>query len=394
MQTFVSDINQRKAFELYQQRHNSNIYTNPCKQEFGHHKSSKSYSGGKMSNVESTNTILNSLFGSDASEWIYSDESLKKALELKIVQEKTKQEYYKVEALNRSIELMKLVTVAKVPPNLIPCVFGQPSQASMNPIQAPYLNEELITPSRGADGFTPPSPFNSPSPKRRGHMRGRTISNMNEIREPYFDSQPNPKSMASFNNKNENPMRSFKFGGGPPLRSHLPPKHKLSPSRIGAHAISSLDGSKVKKNINLQKLRHGSYHQRTLSLPASVSIPESKPIEFYRPSYATSYTRKSSSEIFIPDLTNKNNTVNIMKGTHDNVSTPKKRKTDSNSVKQSIRAFDYPKTNVSANMSTVREESGMDSTTNMEDETESDESDKESTGPLLASQKLSIPQTP
>lgn len=253
--------------------------------------------------------ILKTLFGTEDAEWGYSDEALEKALELKIFQEKTKQEYYRVEAINRSIELMKLVAVAKIPANLIPCVFGQPQQASMTPIEGPVLCAPSVpftapqsTPEPNAQ-HTPLQSPSSPSPRKSPHMRGRTISNMNELRETPFLRTERSSTASS--------MASFKFGAGsaeppaangtPQRRTTLAPKHQLSPSRIGAQAISSLsrDGAGIRKNMSIHRLRHGSNHQRTLSLPTSVSIPEAAPVEFHRSN------QNSNGDIFIPDLTGK-----------------------------------------------------------------------------------------
>lgn len=310
----------------------SNTITNPCQppQFFHNQQAHKSNYPDQRQSVMARNDILKTLFGTEDASWSYSDQALEKALELKMCQEKTKQEYYKVEAISRSIELMKLVAVAKIPTNLIPCVFGQPQQASMTAmsgpvVSAPIVPNQLSTPETSVQ-CTPLQSPTSPSPRRNLHVRGKTISNMNDLQDTPFlrTERTNDNSSSS--------MSSYKFGAGssvtPQRRTTLAPKHQLSPSRIGAHAISSLSRETgVRKNISIQRLRHGSNHQRTLSLPTSVSIPEMTSVEFHRPSYAT------KSSIYIPDLTGKTPNSALI--------SQKKRKVNS------IQGFEFYKPNLS-----------------------------------------------
>ncbi|ODV94626.1 hypothetical protein PACTADRAFT_50494 [Pachysolen tannophilus NRRL Y-2460] len=67
---------------------------------------------------------LQLLLGSSLTSWPFSESSLIRALELKAEQERTKQEYYKVESLSRSIELLKNCLDADIPKSLIPLVFS------------------------------------------------------------------------------------------------------------------------------------------------------------------------------------------------------------------------------------------------------------------------------
>lgn len=310
----------------------STSITNPCPPPRFFQESHRSHTSVSRdcqeSNMDSKN-ILKTLFGTEDAVWTYSDSALEKALELKIHQEKTKQEYYKVEAINKSIELMKLVAVAKVPTNLIPCVFGQPQQASMSPIAGPVLSapmatNHMSTPESSVQHTPLRSPI-SPSPRRTPHIRGRTMSNMAELKETPF-------LRTEVTNDNPSPMSTFKFGAGtsitPQRRTSLAPKHQLSPSRIGAHAISSLsrDSGGIRKNINIQRLRHGSNHQRTLSLPTSVSIPEATSVEFQR-------LDTKNDVILIPDLTGNTPNTGLL--------TQKKRKVNS------IQGFEFYKPNIS-----------------------------------------------
>ncbi|KAG7759018.1 hypothetical protein KL911_000155 [Ogataea haglerorum] len=154
-------------------------------------------------------SFMNTLFGSNSDKWPHDEESLILALQTRIQQERTKQEYYKVEQLNRTLELVKLAAQINVPPELIP----------------------VLVPERSG---TLPAP--------------------------------------SINKAEPNPMASFKFGSGSAQRkTTLNPRHQLSPSRIGAHAVSSLLNGK--QPLAVSDVRRGRHH-RTISLPPEVSIPE------------------------------------------------------------------------------------------------------------------------
>ncbi|KAH3665594.1 hypothetical protein OGAPHI_003782 [Ogataea philodendri] len=152
-------------------------------------------------------SFMSTLFGPDADKWPHSDESLALALETRVQQEKTKQEFYRVEQLNRTTELVKLAAQLNIPPDLIP----------------------MLVPGR-----------------------------RQQVRKPL--------------RVDTNPMTSFKFGSGSsPRKTTLNPRHQLSPSKIGAHHVSSLLNGK--QPLDISHVRHGR-HQRTISLPPEVSIPE------------------------------------------------------------------------------------------------------------------------
>ncbi|SCU89816.1 LAFA_0E21132g1_1 [Lachancea sp. 'fantastica'] len=67
--------------------------------------------------------VMVSLFGTECSEWPFSDSSLVQALAFKTQQEKTKQQYYKLECVNRSIELLKTAVNARIPGPMIAQLF-------------------------------------------------------------------------------------------------------------------------------------------------------------------------------------------------------------------------------------------------------------------------------
>jgi hypothetical protein len=267
----------------------------------------------------SMNQIFKSLFGADISNWPYSEDSLKSALKLRNSQEITKQEFYKVEQMNRIIEILKLAVVAKIPGQLIPSLLNNDNNNNNNSTKTLEFPDALK--SQNSLQSPPPSstfsPSNSPSPNKTNHhhVRNRTISNLSDLHsDSNYKSSSNIQAFSKLDSTDSatvnNRMKNFKFGldssnkithnlrpnSIQKKRTLLSPKHQLSPSRIGAHAISSLNRhSNSKKSINIMNFRHGTNHKRTLSLPVTVSIPETEQMNFHDPI-------KPSKEIIIPEL--------------------------------------------------------------------------------------------
>lgn len=75
----------------------------------------------------STSSLLSSLLGAPVSAWSYSDEALSQALKLKAEQEKTKQEYYRLETRKKSLKLLSEAIQYNVPPTAIPLLFQSPN---------------------------------------------------------------------------------------------------------------------------------------------------------------------------------------------------------------------------------------------------------------------------
>lgn len=277
---------------------------NPCKIKAPAHISN-------YSQKQSMEQIFKTLFGSNnVSDWPHSEFSLQKALDLRIQQEKTKQEFYEIERLNKIVELLKLAAVTKIPAHLIPSLINtsEPSPKFIpTPVTTPISSENNAL--RGNY-----SPDNSPSPIRIGHQRSKTISSFTDLQ---YTSNTN-KQYCENKSPNTNPMKNFKFGLGSTVlkaslstngvkknRSTLPPKHQLSPSRIGARAVSSLNRNTVLPPPSLMDLKHGKRHQRTLSLPSTVTIPETKPMVFHTHTHTkkASFSKTSTfREIIIPEF--------------------------------------------------------------------------------------------
>ncbi|CDO95519.1 unnamed protein product [Kluyveromyces dobzhanskii CBS 2104] len=64
------------------------------------------------------------LLGSNVKSWPYTEETLVHALQLRSQQEQTKRQYYKLENVNRSLELLKTAVSAGIPAGVIPQLFN------------------------------------------------------------------------------------------------------------------------------------------------------------------------------------------------------------------------------------------------------------------------------
>lgn len=256
-------------------------------------------------NDYSSTQLFKTLFGAEISNWPYSESSLDKSLSLRISQENTKQEYYKVEQLNRILDIMKLAAVAKIPGHLIPSLLVNKiskaqTLASESKSESMFVDQNTLlqTPPQSS-GF---SPSNSPSPTKTNphrHSKNKTMSSLYELQSNSNTNAQQQHSELDNARSPANSLKNFKFGIGSSSstksfngiqkkRTLLPPKHQLSPSRIGAHAISCSSLNRHSNNpnnknfINLMNFRHGTNHKRTLSLPATVSIPECEQMSFHK----------------------------------------------------------------------------------------------------------------
>lgn len=251
---------------------------------------------------------LNNILGSSFESWPYTEASLIHAINLKSEQEKTKQEYYRLESVARSLELMKHLILAQVPPNLIPIIFSGQNMSSeavdllvKNNTNLPLsLQQQQRTPSQFQSPQRP-VPTNNRSlhesnPFRNNHERSQTISTPSDLRKQLYQQQQQQQLKAEEFSTPPMPT-SFKFGGASseaatpsssrqnpplapaqfsPIRSPIH-QRQLSPAKIGAQAVASLNSRF--RNISSSL---GSRHGRTTSLPPKVSIPEASAVTFHK----------------------------------------------------------------------------------------------------------------
>lgn len=214
---------------------------------------------------EQPRALFEVLFGAKVTESSLTEGALVKALDLKVEQERTKQQYYRLENINRSIELFKLARDLGVPTQDISKLFN--SEASF----------------------------------ATGSSTVNTINNASNVLKENNPTGNVLKIGSSELRHSESLSRqplSYRF---PPAGSNLPPKpvsinggnlsscrRTNSPARIGAHAVAALNDSVVLKEEEMspsdspfmtRNINGSNYntHSRNLSLPlarySSPSIP-------------------------------------------------------------------------------------------------------------------------
>lgn len=126
---------------------------------------------------EPANFDFSTIFGKGVSQWPYSETSLKQAIALRSEQEKTKQHYYKLESLNRSLELIKLAVHARVPGHMIPQLFSADS-AENNETPKPQTPPQSSTQLYESDQYNanPTAPINFRFGGARPHARRQSVS--------------------------------------------------------------------------------------------------------------------------------------------------------------------------------------------------------------------------
>lgn len=157
-------------------------------------------------------SVLDVIFGNSVTDWNVSEGTLLKSIDFKIEQEKTKQQYYKLEGLNKTIELLKLATNANIPSSQISRLFGDLSPGSEESSRQSQSTNETKT--------IPATEFLSPN--RNGTVPSSPTNDGVSLRAPVSYRFPA--------NSNGGPPR--------PVRTH----HRTnSPARIGAHAVANLN---------------------------------------------------------------------------------------------------------------------------------------------------------
>ncbi|VEU21805.1 DEKNAAC102648 [Brettanomyces naardenensis] len=242
-------------------------------------------------------SILEGLFGPKVVSWPYSEETLQRALEVRAQQEITKQEYYRAEYMTRALELVRRATIAKVPGAMIPeLLLGRKVEARrgesgrriegrttghpggrplVRPIMRPIVRT-VSSPQVSSHTSSSKTMVTTTTPVSAASL----VSAAPPVTAPPVTATPvsaaSPVATAS-----PSPLRTSNFASTYRFGSSLPPRHQLSPTRIGAEAVSRLGGNEHRK-CSIGKLRHGTGHLRTLSLPGNVTIEESMEKEFER----------------------------------------------------------------------------------------------------------------
>lgn len=181
------------------------------------------------------NEQLAQLLGMPATaEWPHSETSLVEMINLQREKEITKQQYYKLENTNKSIELMNLSIGSQVPSYLIPIIF---SGEALSEELIKKLSLQSIPPQRN-------TPIQQPPPSRT------LYANFQNTHQPHHTAQPQPPQQPSSANL------------GPPVTFHRP----LSPAKIGAAAVAQLDRGRYPPALSPT-------HKRNHSMPVHSNTP-------------------------------------------------------------------------------------------------------------------------
>ncbi|SCV00953.1 LAME_0G13058g1_1 [Lachancea meyersii CBS 8951] len=205
--------------------------------------------------------VMISLFGAECSEWPFSDSTLMHALAFKTQQEKTKQQFYRLECVNRSIELLKTAMRANVPGPMIAQLF-QGSGSGIDALSSAGANSSQ-QPSSNASG---------------GHERNPQDSSLTDsLTESHLESHTSPRTNSA--------MRRPPSVGSAPLNYSFPPvngsgvtsmhRRTNSPARIGAAAVATLDEHNHLKEEDKDDL------PEAVSLPRSYHMSNRSPLQFH-----------------------------------------------------------------------------------------------------------------
>lgn len=184
----------------------------------------------KKSEIEQSGLLL--LLGPNVKSFPFSEEAYMETIKLRAEQEKTKQEYYKVETANKNLTILQTALRAHIPPNLIPQLF---LSSNTEVVSTPGAERQLR-------GDRPLAGTGSP-------FLPQTKSN-----EAQSYELPPPAVNPS----------AYKFGG-----THTPThsnKRSLSPAKIGAAAVANLMSPTTPYKSG-SKPTSLPYHQRHFSMP-------------------------------------------------------------------------------------------------------------------------------
>lgn len=195
------------------------------------------FSGTEASSEQNTNTRqqedkntidktgLLPLLGPNVTSFPFSEDAYIETVKLRAEQEKTKQEYYKLELANKNINIIQMALQAKIPPHMIPlmCV------GAVNEQNAEIRQEK------------------PPAEQGRPKRQGRTPSN-ELMRSDAFNTNP----VAPIN---------YRFGEGSSGR------RSLSPAKIGAAAVANL-ATPTTPYRSASMAKRVPLHQRHFSMPA------------------------------------------------------------------------------------------------------------------------------
>lgn len=140
-----------------------------------HYSHQKSYSMPQPQPQNPPEDLLQSLFGSHASSMSISEETLRAALQLKTEQERTKQEFYRLELQRKNAEILQNAIHNNIPQTMFPILFqhDQDHSSYQNQLHSNNLNQPMAPPT---DSTSSPTSDNIHYPtSRNNHQRNLSL---------------------------------------------------------------------------------------------------------------------------------------------------------------------------------------------------------------------------
>lgn len=222
---------------------------------------------------------LLSLLGANVSSFPFSEAAYVKTIKLKTEQEKTKQDFYKLEIANKNLSILQLAVQAQVPSQLIPsmCVGSDFNQLT-------ETEKQLNKAKPPVTGPPAPGQYTFPPPNLSHKLTNSPIISPGNNAFIPSHSRSNSKDLYGPDTLNANPMppMQFRFGSGSISSSNsqiptptLSNRRPLSPAKVGASAVANLEtpitpykSQASKKSVPL--------HQRHFSMPVESSSAKVK----------------------------------------------------------------------------------------------------------------------
>ncbi|ABN66344.2 predicted protein [Scheffersomyces stipitis CBS 6054] len=223
-------------------------------------------------------TGLLSLLGPNVSSFPYSENAFIETVKLRAEQEKTKQDFYRVEIANKNLSIIQTALRAQIPVNLIPlmCVGNTtegPENAQLQQLQQ-YQQQQSQPQSQPHSQVQPQSQSHKPSESTHYQKSHSRSSSGGLIRSTMLSDTLNASPVPPIN---------YRFGTGSSSNTSAV-RRPLSPAKIGAAAVANLAspttpyrGVPTTGSSSSRRGRSIQSHQRHFSMPVeSPSLRQSR----------------------------------------------------------------------------------------------------------------------
>ncbi|RLV96054.1 Protein BOP3 [Spathaspora sp. JA1] len=188
----------------------------------------------------STNPIL-SLLGPNISSFPYSEQAFIEAMKLRAEQERTKQDYYRVETANKNLAIVQTALKAQIPTHLIPLMcIGQMPELPEEQAQIMAQNFPQLRQQQPQYASYPQQAY--PGQKRSLSQTGYPdpVTTPTQYNKPQRSSSTSGIIQSDTYNASPIPPMSYRFGSGNSAPASSFTRRPLSPAKIGAAAVANL----------------------------------------------------------------------------------------------------------------------------------------------------------